>query len=107
MDAVWQLVGFYATLCGAKGAGRALGSKEIEFFGQIRPHNKLVRYEVNIRRYIEKESVGASYAIGSANVLVDGQAIYTIKDAKVGVFIGIQYADYPHISKNAIGGKIS
>lgn len=107
VDAVWQLIGFYATLCGAKGAGRALGSKEIEFFGQIRPHNKLVRYEVTIRRYIQKLSVGACYAIGSASVLVDEQAIYTIKDAKVGIFVGIQYNNYPHISKNAIGGKIN
>ena len=107
VDAIWQLVGFYATLCGAKGAGRALGVKEVEFFGQIRPHNKLVRYEVDIKRYIQKESVGAYFAIGSASVLVDGQAIYTIKDAKVGVFVGIQYQDYPHISKNAIGGKIN
>jgi len=106
VDAVWQLVGFFATLCGAKGYGRALGAKEIEFFGQIRPHNKLVRYEVTIRRYIKKESVGAYYAIGTANVLVDGQTIYTIKDAKVGIFVGIQYPDYPHISKNSMGGKI-
>jgi 3-hydroxyacyl-[acyl-carrier protein] dehydratase/trans-2-decenoyl-[acyl-carrier protein] isomerase len=43
VDAIWQLIGFYAALRGARGAGRALGSKEIEFSGQIRPHNKVVR----------------------------------------------------------------
>jgi 3-hydroxyacyl-[acyl-carrier protein] dehydratase / trans-2-decenoyl-[acyl-carrier protein] isomerase len=69
-------------LCGAKGYGRALGAKEIEFFGQIRPHNKLVRYEVTIKRYIKQESIGAYYTIGSANILVDEQLIYTIKTLK-------------------------
>lgn len=106
VDAVWQLIGFFATLCGAKGYGRALGSKEIEFFGQIRPHNKLVKYEVNIKRYIKQESLQSYYAIGSANVSVDEQPIYTIKDAKVGIFVGIQYHNYPHMSKNATGGAI-
>jgi 3-hydroxyacyl-[acyl-carrier protein] dehydratase / trans-2-decenoyl-[acyl-carrier protein] isomerase len=105
VDAVWQLIGFFGTLCGAKGYGRALGAKEIEFFGQIRPHNKLVRYEVTIKRYIKQESIGAYYTIGSANILVDEQLIYTIKDAKVGIFVGIQYNNYPHLSKNAVGGK--
>jgi hypothetical protein len=32
--------------------------------------------------------------------------IYTIKDAKVGIFTGIQYRDYPHRSTNALGGQI-
>ncbi len=104
VDAVWQLIGLYATLCGAKGAGRALGSKEIDFFGQIRPHNKLVKYEVSIRRYIH--AANASYAIGSATVWVDGQPIYKIVDAKVGIFVGIQYTEYPHQSRNALGGQL-
>lgn len=106
VDAVWQLVGFFATLCGAKGYGRALGAKEIEFFGQIRPHNKLVRYDINITRYIKQESTKAYYAIGNASVLVDGQPIYSIKHAKVGIFVGIEYPDYPHISKNSKGGAL-
>lgn len=106
VDAVWQLVGFFATLCGAKGYGRALGAKEIEFFGQIRPHNKLVRYEVDIKRYIKQESTKAYYAIGNASVLVDEQPIYSIKSAKVGIFVGIEYPDYPHISKNSKGGQL-
>jgi len=106
VDAVWQLIGFYATLCGAKGAGRALGAKDIDFFGQIRPHNKLVRYEVDIKRFIQRKSAGSSIAIGSASVSVDGQTIYTIKDAKVGIFIGIQYSDYPHLANNSIGGNL-
>lgn len=105
VDAVWQLIGFYASLCGAQGSGRALGTKEVEFFGQIRPHNKIVRYEIDIRRFIKNNS-SASFVIGSATVLVDGEPIYTIIDAKVGFFIGIQYAHYPHRIGNAMGGRM-
>ena len=106
LDAIWQLIGFYATLCGAKGAGRALGAKEVDFFGQIRPHNKLVRYDVNIKRLIEIKSLGSTIAIGYGKVFVDNNLIYTIKDAKVGVFKGIQYSNYPHLDNNAIGANL-
>lgn len=106
VDAVWQLIGFYAGVRGARGMGRALGAKEIDFFGQIRPHNHLVRYEVDIRRYSELPASGSAVAIGSASVVVDGEPVYSIKDAKVGMFLGIQYPDYPHRSGNAVGGQI-
>ena len=58
VDAVWQLLGFYCVWAGALGSGRALGSGEIEFFGQIRPHDRLVRYEIDVRRYSELEGRG-------------------------------------------------
>jgi 3-hydroxyacyl-[acyl-carrier protein] dehydratase / trans-2-decenoyl-[acyl-carrier protein] isomerase len=106
VDAIWQLIGFYAAVRGAKGAGRALGAKEIEFVGQIRPYNKVVRYEIDIRRYAELADSGAAIAIGTGQVLVDGEAIYTVKDAKVGIFKGIRYPDYPRRSENAVGGLL-
>jgi len=106
VDAVWQLIGFYAGVRGARGTGRALGSKEIEFYGQIRPHDKLVRYEVDIRRYSDLPASGSAVAIGSATVLVDNEPIYTIKDAKVGMFRDIRYPDYPYRSENGVGGQI-
>jgi len=84
VDAIWQLIGFYAATRGARGAGRALGAKEIEFSGQIRPYNKLVRYEIDIRRYAELAETGAAIAIGTGRVLVDGEPIYVVKDAKIG-----------------------
>jgi 3-hydroxyacyl-[acyl-carrier protein] dehydratase/trans-2-decenoyl-[acyl-carrier protein] isomerase len=104
VDAIWQLIGFYAGVRGAKGAGRALGAKEIEFSGQIRPYNKLVRYEIDIRRYAELADTGAAIAIGTGRVIVDGEPIYVVKDAKVGIFKGIRYADYPLASANSVGG---
>ncbi len=107
VDAIWQLLGFYSAVRGATGAGRALGSKEIEFSGQIRPHNKLVQYVVNVRRYSALAQAGMSVVIGSGEVLVDGESIYSVKDAKVGVFASIRYEAYPHSGKpNSFGGII-
>lgn len=104
VDAVWQLIGLYCALRGAMGTGRALGCKEVEFFGQIRPHDKLVRYEVDIVRYQELPASGAAVAIGDARVLVDGVEIYRIDRAKVGAFLDIDYRDYPWPSERATGG---
>ena len=101
VDAIWQLMGMYCALRGAQGSGRALGCKEVDFFGQIRPYNKVVTYEVDIRRYTKVQ--GTSLAVGNGSVLVDGELIYSITDAKVGIFPGIQYSDYPNKSENATG----
>lgn len=107
VDAIWQLLGLYCTLRGAHGTGRALGCKEVEFAGQIRPHDRLVRYEVEIRRYTDLKESGTAVAIGTGRVLVDGEHIYTIKDAKVGLFLGIDYADYPNRSERSVGGVMA
>jgi 3-hydroxyacyl-[acyl-carrier protein] dehydratase / trans-2-decenoyl-[acyl-carrier protein] isomerase len=104
VDAVWQLVGLYCSAAGAPGSGRALGCKEVEFAGQIRPYDRVVRYEVDIRRFSMLKESGSAVAIGTAKVLVDGELIYTIKDAKVGMFRGIAYPDYPARSAKSKGG---
>ena len=104
VDAVWQLVGLYCSAAGAPGSGRALGCKEVEFSGQIRPYDRVVRYEVDIRRFSRLEESGSAVAIGTAKVLVDGEHIYTVKDAKVGMFRNIAYPDYPARSPNSKGG---
>lgn len=106
VDAVWQLLGLYCATAGAVGSGRALGCKEVEFYGQIRPFNRVVRYEVEVRRFSQLPASGASVVIGSARVLVDGEAIYSIRDAKVGVFRNIAYRDYPLRSANSVGGVL-
>jgi 3-hydroxyacyl-[acyl-carrier protein] dehydratase/trans-2-decenoyl-[acyl-carrier protein] isomerase len=106
VDGVWQLLGFYCNWAGGIGSGRALGCGEVEFFGQIRPHDKRVRYEVDIRRYAELPESGSVIAIGDATLSVDDEPIYSIKRAKVGLFTDIAYPDYPHASANARGGKL-
>jgi len=105
VDAIWQLLGMYCALRGAVGSGRALGCKEVDFFGQIRPHDGVVSYRVEVRRYSALQ--GGAVVIGDGTVSVDGEAIYTVKDAKVGIYPGIQYSDYPALSANARGGVLN
>lgn len=104
VDAVWQLIGLYLSLVGPANSGRALGCGEVEFNGQIRPHNKVVRYEVDIRRYTYMEDKGVAMAVGTGRVYVDDEHIYTINNAKVGGFKDIAYDDYPHNSEKSVGG---
>ncbi len=104
VDAVWQLLGFYCVWRGALGAGRALGCGEISFNGQIRPYNKCVRYEIEVRRFSQLKDSGASIAIGDGRVFVDNELIANIQQARTGVFGGIVYRDYPKKSLNSVGG---
>jgi len=106
LDGVWQLLGFFCAWAGGLGSGRALGCGEVEFFGQIRPHDGVVRTEVEVRRYTELEKAGASMVIGDAQLFVDGDPIYTVKRARVGTFQGISYPDYPLPSENSRGGRM-
>ena len=83
LDAMWQLVGFFLGWKGNPGRGRALGSGEVKFFGQVLPSAKTVSYELEIKRLIERKLV---MGIADGRLLVDGREIYTAKDLKVGLF---------------------
>jgi len=83
LDAMWQLVGFFLTWLGAPGRGRALGCGEVKFTGQVLPTAKVVTYEIDITRVINRKLVMAQ---GDARMLVDGREIYTAKDLRVGLF---------------------
>lgn len=104
VDAIWQIIGFYCVWCGALGTGRALGCKEVEFSGQIRPHNKVVRFEVDIARFRNLKTSGSAIVIANGQVFVDDELITTVKHARTGIFKGIAYKDYPNRSVNCIGG---
>ena len=106
LDGIWQLLGFYCNWRGGLGTGRALGCGEVEFFGQIRPHDSVIRYEVDVKRYAEIAHAGACMVIGDARLFVDGEEIYTVEGARVGLFKDIDYPDYPRPSKNSKGGRI-
>ncbi len=84
LDAMWQLVGFYLGWKGGLGRGRALGSGEVKFTGQVKPDNKLVTYKINIKRVIMRRLV---MGVADAEMEVDGSVIYTAKDLRVGLFI--------------------
>jgi 3-hydroxyacyl-[acyl-carrier protein] dehydratase/trans-2-decenoyl-[acyl-carrier protein] isomerase len=106
VDGVWQILGLYMSACGCLGTGRALGCKEVEFAGQIRPFDHVVRYELDVLRLTRIKAHGAALAIADATIAVDGQHIYTVKAAKVGTFLDIAYADYPRRSKRSRGGRM-
>jgi 3-hydroxyacyl-[acyl-carrier protein] dehydratase/trans-2-decenoyl-[acyl-carrier protein] isomerase len=106
LDAIWQLLGFFCVWRGALGSGRALGCGEVVFGGQIRPFNRLVRYEIEVRRFTHLKESGASIVIGEGRISVDGEEIAEINGAKTGVFQGIVYPDYPRRSANSVGGKM-
>lgn len=106
VDAIWQLLGFYCIWRGSLGTGRALGCGEVFFNGQVRPFNKCVRYEVDVRRYSQLKDSGASIVIGDGRMYVDEECIATVGQARTGIFKDIAYRDYPRRSKNSIGGII-
>ena len=83
LDAMWQLVGFFLVWKRNPGRGRALGVGEVKFAGQVLPTAKLVRYEVDIKRVVERKLV---LAIADARMLVDGREIYSATDLRVGRF---------------------
>jgi 3-hydroxyacyl-[acyl-carrier protein] dehydratase/trans-2-decenoyl-[acyl-carrier protein] isomerase len=104
VDSVWQLLGLYCVWRGALGTGRALGCGEVAFDGQVRPFNRCVRYEVDVKRFSNLKESGTSIIIGDARIFVDGEAIASVQAARVGVFKGIAYSDYPRRSRHAVGG---
>ena len=83
LDAMWQLVGFFLGRKGNKGRGRALGSGEVKFTGQILPTSKKVTFHIQLKRVIERKLV---MGIADGSVKVDGREIYTAKDLRVGLF---------------------
>lgn len=83
LDALWQLVGFYLGWLGGPGHGRALGSGEVKFTGQVTPKNKLITYRIELKRVIMRK---LTMGIADAHMSVDGREIYTAKDLRVGLF---------------------
>jgi len=83
LDAMWQMVGFFLGWKGNPGRGRALGSGEVKFFGQVLPTARKVTYHLELKRVIERKLV---MGIADGSLSVDGREIYTAKDLRVGLF---------------------
>ena len=83
LDAMWQLLGFYLLWEGNSGIGRALGSGQVKFYGQVLPKAKLVEYKISIKK-IRKQKLVIGFADGL--MFVDGKEIYSAKDLRVGLF---------------------
>ncbi len=82
-DAMWQLVGHYLGWQGNPGRGRALGSGDVKFVGQVLPTAKKVTYQIDIKRTINRSLI---LAIADGTVSVDGREIYTAEGLRVGLF---------------------
>lgn len=83
LDAMWQLIGFFIAWRGGPGHGRALGSGEVKFFGQVTPGAQRVTYRIDLKRVITRKLY---MGIGDGTLEVDGRVIYTAKDLRVGLF---------------------
>jgi len=87
LDAMWQLVGFYLGWKGGPGRGRALGSGEVKFTGQVTPKVKRVTYRVSLKRVIMRKLV---MGIADAVLEADGTEIYAAESLRVGLFTSDQ-----------------
>jgi len=83
LDALWQMTGFFLGWIGAQGRGRALGVGDLKFSGQIMPDSKLVTYQIDFKRVINRNLV---MGVADGVVLVDGKPIYHANDLRVGLF---------------------
>ena len=83
LDALWQLTGFNLGWRGMKGRGRALGVGEVKFTGMVTPETKLITYEVNFTRVIDRK---LKLGMADGSMYADGEEIYVAKDMKVGLF---------------------
>ena len=84
LDGMWQLLGFYLCWLKLPGYGRALGSDKVKFFGQVTPNAKKVRYEIDIKRVINR---GAVVGFADGNMFVDDRHVYSAKNLRVGLFL--------------------
>jgi len=83
LDALWQLIGFHLGWLGGPGRGRALGSGEVKFTGQVTPDNKLATDRIDLKRVIQRKLF---MGIADAVMEVDGREIYHAKSLRVGLF---------------------
>ena len=83
LDAMWQLVGFHLGWLGGPGHGRALGSGEVKFSGQVTPNVKKITYHIDLKRVIMRKLF---MGIADARMEADGKEIYVAKDLRVGLF---------------------
>ena len=83
LDAMWQLLGFFLLWSGLSGVGRALGAEKVKFFGQVLPTAKIVRYELDIKRIINR---GAVLGLAHGKMYVDDREVYSAENLKVGLF---------------------
>jgi 3-hydroxyacyl-[acyl-carrier protein] dehydratase/trans-2-decenoyl-[acyl-carrier protein] isomerase len=83
LDAMWQLLGFFMGWNGLPGKGRALSCGKVKFTDMVLPTVKLVSFEVNVKRLVNRRLV---LATADAVTRADGEVIYEAEDLRVALF---------------------
>ncbi|MCA8869420.1 MAG: bifunctional 3-hydroxydecanoyl-ACP dehydratase/trans-2-decenoyl-ACP isomerase [Rhodobacteraceae bacterium] len=83
LDGLWQLAGFNLGWRGMAGKGRALGVGEVKLTGMVTPANKLLTYNVDFTRVIDRR---LKLGLANGRVHADGVEVYQVTDMKVGLF---------------------
>jgi 3-hydroxyacyl-[acyl-carrier protein] dehydratase/trans-2-decenoyl-[acyl-carrier protein] isomerase len=82
LDALWQLTGFNLGWRGWLGQGFAIGVGEVKLSGLVRPDRKLVSYQVDFTRVIDRK---LKLGLADGRVMADGDIVCEVKDLKVGL----------------------
>ena len=82
-DAVWQLLGFFAGWCGLPGKGRALSCGKVKLSEQVLPGNKLLSFEMDVKRVVNRRLV---VAVADAVAKIDGAVAFEAEDLRVALF---------------------
>lgn len=83
LDALWQLTGFFLGWKGMQGKGRALGVGEVKFTGMVTPEIKLLTYEVDFKRIIDRK---LKLGIADGLMKADGEVVFNVTGMRVGLF---------------------
>ena len=84
LDALWQMLGFYLGWLGYPGKGRALGVGEIKFVEEIKPDKELIKYQVSLKKSLNKKGLSIGY--GDGQIIHKEKIIYHANDLRVGLF---------------------
>ena len=82
VDGLWQLTGFNLGWRGWQGQGFALGAGEVKLQGMVRPDRKLVTYEIDFTRVIDRR---LKMGVADGTVKADGEVVAQITGMKVGL----------------------
>ncbi len=83
LDGLWQLTGFNLGWRNMQGKGRALGVGEVKLTSMITPDKKLLEYDVQFTRIIDRR---LKLGVANGTVKIDGELAFTVTDMKVGLF---------------------
>ncbi len=83
IEGMWQSMGVLLAAMGHHGSLRALGIGDMKLLGEVRPHHKMVTFNMTMEKCKANKKMVMAVAKGS--VKVDGEEIYRADKMKVGI----------------------